>query len=109
MSKEKGKNKKMEQLQRKSINERQRRKTIVYGVCGGIIIAAILVVTTLWVSGGARRGTDEAVNRVSEFYLEELAGRRAQVVCEDLKNNFAYMENALGILEDSDLESQETL
>lgn len=109
MSKEKGKNKKMEQLQRKSINERQRRKTIVYGVCGGIIIAAILVVTTLWVSGGARRGTDEAVNRVSEFYLEELAGRRAQVVYEDLKNNFAHMENALGILEDSDLESQETL
>ena len=99
----------MEQSRHKSINEKQRRQTITFAVCGGIVIAVILLVTTLWVSNAARKGTDQAVDKVSEFYLEELAGRRAQVVNEDLKNNFAYMENALGILEASDLESLETL
>jgi len=57
----------------------------------------------------ARAGTSQAVSRVSEFYLEELAGRRAEVVSEELKNGFAYMKNALEILDESDLESEETL
>lgn len=56
-----------------------------------------------------RVGTEQAVSRVSEFYMEELAGRRAQVVSEELKNYFTYMENAVGVLEDGDLQSQETL
>ncbi|MDE6905996.1 MAG: response regulator [Lachnospiraceae bacterium] len=57
----------------------------------------------------SQRATSQAVNRVSEFYLEELAGRRAQVVSEELKNNFTYIENVLDILDDSNLKSQETL
>lgn len=90
-------------------NKRQRNETIVSAVLGGIIIAVILLITTVWVSNSATTGTNEAVNRVSEFYLEELAGRRAQVVSEELKNHFAYIDNALAILEDTDLESQATL
>ncbi|MDE6760703.1 MAG: response regulator [Lachnospiraceae bacterium] len=99
----------MDQLRQNGMNEKQKKQTIAYGIVGGIIIAAILLITTIWVSNSARIGTNQAVNRVSEFYLEELAGRRAQVVSEELKNNFAYIENALAILESSDLESQETL
>ncbi len=95
----------MEQ-QRKRMKDRQ---TITFAVWGGMFIAALLLVTTIWVSNGARVGTNQAVNRVSEFYLEELAGRRAQVVSEELKNNVAYMENTLNIMEASDLESQESL
>ena len=98
----------MEQ-QRKKIKEKQKRQTITFAVRGGVFIAAVLLVTTLWVSNGARVGTSQAVNRVSEFYLEELAGRRAQVVSEELKKNVAYMENALSIIEDYNLESQESL
>ncbi len=98
----------MEQ-QRKKIKEKQKRQTITFAVRGGVFIAAVLLVTTVWVSNGARVGTNQAVNRVSEFYLEELAGRRAQVVSEELKKNVAYMENALSIIEDYNLESQESL
>lgn len=100
---------KMNELQQNGINEKQKRQTVAYNIVGGIIIAVSLLLTTIWVSSSARTGTKQAVNKVSEFYLEELAGRRAQVVSEELKNNFAYLENALTILEDSDLESQETL
>ena len=97
----------MEQL--KGIKEKQRKQAIIYAVAGGIIIAAILFITMGWVSNKARTGTNLAVNRVSDFYLEELAGRRAQVVSEELNSNLIYMKNALTVLEDSDLESQETL
>ncbi len=99
----------MEQTQHLAINKRQRKKTVVYAVVGGLLIAAILLITTIWVSTSARVGTRLAVSKVSEFYLEELAGRRAQVVSEELNRSFAYIENALGILEPSDLQSQETL
>ena len=67
------------------------------------------MITTVWVSKNARVGTQQAVNNVSGFYLDELAGRRAQVVSEELKNHFTHMENALEILEASNLRSQETL
>ncbi len=101
----------MDQLKdrNKNMDQEQRRQTVTYTVWGGLVIAAVLLLTTVWVSGSARTGTDQAVERVSEFYLDELAGRRAQVVSEELKNYTGYMERALEILEDADLESQETL
>ncbi len=64
----------MEGLQQTSTNKNQKNRTAAYAVWGGITIALILIVTTLWVSKSARVGTDKAVARVSEFYLEELAG-----------------------------------
>ena len=88
--------------------EEQKKQTFAYALWGGMLIAWILIFTTVWVSGGARTGTSQAVKKVSEFYLEELAGRRAQVVSEELKNKFSYMENALDILDASNLESPET-
>ena len=89
--------------------EQTERRTIAFAVWGGILIAVILLVTTIWVSESARKGTGQAVSRVSEFYLEELAGRRALVVSEELKNLFGYMENAISVLEETDLESSESL
>ena len=99
----------MDESQHNAINEKQKKQTVAFAIWGGIIVAVILLLTTVWVSNSARTGTKRAVSRVSEFYLEDLAGRRAQVVSEELKNNFTYMENAINILEDTDLESQETL
>ncbi len=99
----------MNRSQHNSINEKRRRQTVAFAIWGGLLIAAILLITTIWVSNSARVGTNKAVNRVSQFYLEELAGRRAQVVSEELKDHFTYMKNALEVLDESDLESQETL
>lgn len=89
--------------------DQQKRQTVTYAVWGGMVIAVILLLSTVWVTSSARVGTRQAVDQVSEFYLEELAGRRAEVVTDELKTHFTYMENALGILEDRDLESQESL
>lgn len=99
----------MDGLERNHLQEEQNKQTVTSAIWGGVIIAVILLVTTVWVLGSARTGTNQAVNKVSEFYLEELAGRRALVVSEELKNNIAYLENALAIIEERDLESQEGL
>ena len=99
----------MNQSQQNNMDKKQKKQTITYGIVGGSLIAAILLITTIWVSNSARVSTNQAVNKVSEFYLEELAGRRAQVVTEELKNNFAYIKNALEVLEDSNLQTQEEL
>ena len=99
----------MEQSHHSGIDKTQRRQTVAFAIWGGLIIAIILLLTTVWVATNAQASTNQAVARVSEFYLEELAGRRAQVVSEELNNNYAYMERALAVIESSDLESQESL
>ena len=76
----------------------QKKQTIAFAIGGAVTIAAILIITTIWVSRSARIGTSQAVGKVSEFYLEELAGRRALVVSEELKNKLPYIDNALAIL-----------
>ena len=99
----------MEQSHHSGIDKTQRRQTVAFAIWGGLIIAIILLLSTVWVATNAQTSTNQAVARVSEFYLEELAGRRAQVVSEELNNNYAYMERALAVIESSDLESQESL
>ncbi|NBH70917.1 response regulator [Clostridiaceae bacterium] len=99
----------MDGSQVNGIKEKQKKQEVALAILGGAVIAAILLVTTIWVLTSARAGTKQAVKRVSEFYLEELAGRRAQVVSEELKTKVTYMENALATLEPGDLKNQETL
>ena len=41
---------------------------------GAVIVVLIVTAATFWMSAGARKATDDAVGKVSEFYLEELAG-----------------------------------
>jgi PAS domain S-box-containing protein len=93
----------------KKTQDHDLKQTVALAVWGGALIAAILLITTIWVTSSARTGTKEAVSRVSEFYLEEMAGRRARVVAQELNNHFDYMENAIGLLEGSDLISQDAL
>ena len=44
-----------------NINEQQKRQTIAFSIWGGIAIAAVLVITTLWVA--ARAGTHSPVSK----------------------------------------------
>ena len=84
----------MDRLQDKDIREVQKRQTVILAICGGLMIALVLLVTSIWAADSARKGTRQAVNRVSEFYLKELAERRSQVVAEELKDHFTYMEKS---------------
>ena len=56
-------------------------------VFGGILVAAILIFGTVWTGRSATRDTEKAVRSVNLLYLDELAGRREQVVEDSLNDN----------------------
>ena len=87
----------------------QDRKNINIAVIGGILVAFVLVLTTVWTGISARRSAEKAVNTVSNFYLRELAGRREQVVVSNLNNNIQNMREALDLLDEDDLTDMEHL
>ena len=81
------------------------RMTRRIAISGGVLIAFVLILTTVWTGISARHGTERAVRTVSNFYLRELAGRREQVVASNIKNNIQNMRDALDLLNDNDLSS----
>ena len=84
-----------------SINRNNR--AIKIAVIGSILIALILVVSTLWLVQTAKRDNEIAVNTVSLMYLDELAGRREQVVDNNLQNRIRDLRTAVGLMDEEDL------
>ena len=87
----------------------RKNNTTIISIAGGIIIALILVLGTLWMGHSARTDTANAVRTVSYLYLDELAGRREQVVSENLQDRITDMQTALDLLTPADLNSKESL
>ena len=91
------------------MKEKRSRKVIAVAVSTGILIAAILIIGTLWSGHKARQDTEKAVSSVSLFYLDELAGRREQVVSSALKKNIKDLKTAVGLMTADDLDDIEHL
>ena len=72
-------------------------------VIGGAIVVLILVFGTFWISDSARKDTDQAVHSVSMLYLDELAGRREQVVASNLQSNIDAAQTAVSLMTSEDL------
>ena len=84
-------------------------KSISVTIIGGLIIAAILIVGTILSGQQAKLDAENAVNSVSLLYLDELAGRREQVVSSTLERNIRNMQTAVGLLTEDDLSDTEHL
>ena len=78
-------------------------------LAGGIVVALILILGTVWNGGRASTDTKQAVRNVSLFYLDELAGRREQVVASTLNDYISNLDVAIGLLSPNDLSSVENL
>ncbi len=78
-------------------------------IAGCLLVALILTAGTYWTGREASRDTETAVRNVSLLYLDELAGRREQVVASTLKDYINDLDVALGLLTDEDLNSIESL
>ena len=72
-------------------------------VIGSLLIAAILIIGTYWSGQKAKQDTEMAATSVSKLFLDELAGRRKQVVASALKRNIGNMQTAVGLLTSDDL------
>lgn len=86
------------------------RRTFFYTlIIGALVVIAAITGTTLWMSAGAHNATDQAMERLNEFYLHELAERRSQVVSGFIDTKIDQMRRTIDQLSEDDLESQETL
>ncbi len=83
--------------------ENKRRNTFAVIFLGSIIILIILIIGTIWTARRANKDTEEAVRSVSLLYLDELAGRREQVVANNLSDTVNKMKTALNLMEPADL------
>ena len=79
------------------------KNTAAVTIFGGIIVMLVLVLGTIWMGQNARRDNEEAVRSVSLLYLDELAGRREQVVAENLNDRISDMQTALELMTEEDL------
>ena len=78
-------------------------------IIGTLIIALIMVLGTVWVVHSARNDNEKAVRAVSLLYLDELAGRREQVVENNLQNKIRDLRVAVSLMTDEDLSDLEHL
>jgi len=77
-------------------------------ILGGVIVAGVLIIGMLLTGRKASEDTNAAVRNVSLLYLDELAGRREQVVESVLNDYTMNIDIALGLLEKSDLSSTDS-
>ena len=83
--------------------EAKQGRTATIAIIGGIVVALILVLGTVWMGQAAKRDAESAARSVSLFYLDELAGRREQVVENNLKDKIDVINVAIGLLTPEDL------
>jgi len=76
-------------------------------IAGALIVLLILIAGTFWMGHAARQDTDKAVRTVSLLYLDELAGRREQVVESNLENRIETIQIAVDLMTEEDLSDEE--
>ena len=86
-----------------------KERNLLIGLIGGVLVALLLILGNVWQGNSARKSTEEAVHSVSNFYLQELAGRREQVVASNLSSSIKNMNTAIGLLTEDDLSDMEHL
>ena len=87
----------------------QKNSVMKAAVIGSVVVALILMIGTFWSGNSASNDTENAVRTVSLMYLDELAGRREQVVASALNNYIHNIDNALSLMTKDDLSSLENL
>ena len=89
------------------MEQMKKNRTATIITIGSALLALILILWTIWNGRSARRDTDEAVRSVSYLYLDELAGRREQVVENNLNEKANTIEVAIGLMGEEDLSDKE--
>ena len=85
---------------------KRNRKITTLGIFAVMII---MLLGTLWMGFGGRNDTNDAVREVSLLYLDELAGRREQVVAHNLQRYIHDIRIALNLMDSSDLAGAKNL
>ncbi len=81
----------------------RKNATTHIAVIGSIALVLILVIGTIWTGRSAQADTESAVRSVSLLYLDELAGRREQVVADNMQEKIDVIHTALELMTEEDL------
>ena len=87
--------------------ETERKNLMKELIIGVLAVVIILIIGTFWMGKSVNKDNDEAVRTVSLLYLDELAGRREQVIASKLNDYINNMDIALGLITPNDLSSIE--
>ena len=87
----------------------RKNNTARIAIIGSFLLAIILVAGTIWMGHSAKKDTEEAVRSVSLLYLDELAGRREQVVEDNLNDKIQTIRVAIELLTEDDLSEKSHL
>ena len=85
------------------MDHERKNHTATIAIFGSLILAIILIAGTMWTGSRARHDTEEAVRSVSLLYLDELAGRREQVVEDHLTDRIQTIRIAIDLMTSDDL------
>ena len=89
------------------MKNRHGNRTTMIVIVGSFILITVLVIGTALMGRQAHQDTSEAARSVSLLYVDELAGRREQVVEDNLNDNINVIRIALDLMEDKDLSDLE--
>ena len=78
-------------------------------IIGALLVTVVVGGMTIWVTSGARYAANKAASKITDFYLQEFAGRRSQMASAAIDEKFDHMGRAIQIIEPRDLVSQESL
>lgn len=96
-------------MDKQKVSSKKNSNAARIAIIGTLIIALIMVFSTVWVVHSARNDNEKAVRAVSLLYLDELAGRREQVVENNLQNKIRDLRVAVSLMTDEDLSDLEHL
>ena len=91
------------------MNEKKSKIIISLAIAGGIMVILIFIIGTFMTGISAKNDVDKASRTVSLLYLDELAGRREQVVAATLENHINNMYVAISLMDEDDLSSIDNL
>ena len=89
--------------------DNRKKTTTLTAIVGGVVLIVILVFGSIWTGRSARTDTESAVHSVSLLYLDELAGRREQVVAGNMQEKIDVIKTALEMMTEDDLSDPEHL
>lgn len=89
--------------------KKQHNSIISIAVIGGIAVVLIIIIGTFWMGQSAASDMNNAVRSVSVLYLDELAGRREEVVEKNLNDSINVIHVAVDSLTADDLKDMQHL
>jgi len=80
---------------------------IITSIMGLLII--LFLIMSVRTADTTKEFTDKAIDKISYFYIEEIAKNRASLISNELDKKYNYVNNALDIISQKDLESPKAL